>query len=120
MNVQYYKQRLLDLERTLSAQTGRALAEGRGELVDVAHDAGDLSVADEGASEAFSAADQASATLQQVVAALARIDDGTFGQCVVDGEPIDEKRLEALPWTPYCRRHEELLEAASDAKMPTL
>jgi RNA polymerase-binding transcription factor DksA len=88
--------------------------------VDSAHDAGDLGVADEAASEAFSAADQASATLQQVVDALDRVDSGTFGLCVVDGEPIDEKRLEALPWTPYCRRHEQLLEGGSSARMPTL
>ena len=40
MNVQHYKQRLLDLEKSLSARTGRAVAEARGELIDVAHDVG--------------------------------------------------------------------------------
>jgi len=29
----------------------------------------------------------------------------------VDGEPIDEKRLEAMPWTPYCLKHQQLREA---------
>lgn len=32
----------------------------------------------------------------------------TYGICIVDGEPIDEGRLEAVPWTPYCRKHAEL------------
>ncbi len=113
MNVQRYKERLLDLKTRLSAQTGRAMANGRREFLDSAHDAADASVADERASEAFSEADQDSATLRQVIDALARVDNGTFGQCVVDGEPIDEKRLEAMPWTPYCRRHEEEREASS-------
>ncbi len=117
MNVQHYKERLLDLRKTLSARTERALAEGREELVDVAHDAGDLSVAGGAASDAFSAAGQASSTLQQVVDALARVDNGTYGLCVVDGEPLDEQRLEAVPWTPYCRRHEALLEASPDGSV---
>ena len=41
-----------------------------------------------------------SAILAQVRAALARIADGTYGRCTVDGGPIDEKRLESVPWTP--------------------
>jgi DnaK suppressor protein len=58
--------------------------------------------------------------LTQVREALQRIDAGTFGRCVVDGEPIDEKRLQALPWTPYCLEHQESLEAAAPPKSLTL
>ncbi|HLV79529.1 MAG TPA: hypothetical protein VKT32_04580 [Chthonomonadaceae bacterium] len=36
--------------------------------------------------------------LDQVNAALARIDDGTYGLDEVTGEPIPVKRLRALPW----------------------
>ena len=53
MNVQHYKQRLLDLEKTLSARTGRAVAEAREEFLDVAHDVGDASTADEVAPSNF-------------------------------------------------------------------
>jgi DnaK suppressor protein len=49
----------------------------------------------------------------QVREALQRIEDGTFGRCVVDGEPIESKRLEAIPWAPCCVKHPSLLEAAS-------
>jgi RNA polymerase-binding transcription factor DksA len=45
--------------------------------------------------------------------ALQRIEAGTYGQCLIDGGPIDPKRLDAVPWTPYCIRHGKLLEAAS-------
>ena len=49
-------------------------------------------------------------TLHKIEQALSRIEDGTYGRCVADGEPIDEKRLEAVPWTPYCRKHQSELE----------
>ena len=120
MNVRQYKDRLLELEKNLSARTGRAVADGRGEFLDSAHDVGDASAADEAASEKFSEADRDSILLKQVRDALARVDAGTFGTCLVDGGPIEEKRLDAVPWTPYCLKHEALLEASSDSKTPTL
>jgi hypothetical protein len=45
---------------------------------------------------------------------------GTFGLCIVDGGPIEEQRLDTVPWTPYCPRHEQSLEASSGSKTPTL
>jgi DnaK suppressor protein len=119
MNVQHYKDRLLDIEKALSARIGRAVADGRGEFIDTAHDVGEASVADEAASEEFADADRDSLVLKQVRDALARVDNGTFGACVVDGGPIEEKRLDAVPWTPYCLKHEQLLEASA-SKTPTL
>ena len=40
--------------------------------------------------------------LVEIQDAIARIDDGTFGVCRGDGEPIPKARLKAIPWTPYC------------------
>ena len=40
--------------------------------------------------------------LAQVEAALARLDDGTFGTCRNCGKPIGAERLEALPWAALC------------------
>jgi hypothetical protein len=57
MNIQHYKQRLLDLEKTLSARIGSEADQGRGELIESAHDVGDVSVADEVASEEFTEAE---------------------------------------------------------------
>ncbi len=39
---------------------------------------------------------------QQVHAAIARIDDGTYGACSTCGEPIGENRLQALPYAIQC------------------
>mgnify|MGYP001088980676 CR=1 FL=1 len=36
-------------------------------------------------------------------AALARIEDGTYGTCVRCGAVISAERLDVLPATPFCR-----------------
>jgi RNA polymerase-binding transcription factor len=41
-------------------------------------------------------------TLRRIQAALARIDDGTYGTCEVCGRPIHEERLRAIPWAARC------------------
>ena len=120
MNIQHYKQRLLDLEKTLSARIGREADQGRGEFIDSAHDVGDASVADEVASEALTEAEHNSDVLQQVRDALGRLADGTFGTCIVDGGPIEEQRLEAVPWTPYCLKHAKGREIAASLRTPTM
>jgi RNA polymerase-binding transcription factor len=48
--------------------------------------------------------------LQEVEAALARIEAGTFGICRTCGQPISEERLEAIPYATQCidcKRSEE-------------
>jgi DnaK suppressor protein len=42
--------------------------------------------------------------LQQIEAALARIDDGTYGKCLECGETIPPERLEILPYATTCVR----------------
>jgi DnaK suppressor protein len=120
MNTQHYKQRLLDFERTLSARIGREGDQGREEFIDAAHDAGDASVAEERASEEFTEAGHDADVLQQVRDALGRLADGTFGKCIVDGGPIEEQRLEALPWTPYCLKHAQGREIAASLRTPSM
>jgi RNA polymerase-binding transcription factor len=40
--------------------------------------------------------------LDDIDAALRRIDEGTYGTCTNCGKPISEERLEALPWASLC------------------
>jgi RNA polymerase-binding transcription factor DksA len=42
------------------------------------------------------------ARLRDVDDALRRLDDGTYGRCVVCGKQIPVERLELVPETPYC------------------
>lgn len=41
-------------------------------------------------------------TLEETVAALARVDTGAFGICERCGREIAQARLQALPYTRYC------------------
>ena len=43
------------------------------------------------------------AEIPQIRAALARIADGSYGDCTRCGAEIPQARLDALPWTPICR-----------------
>jgi Prokaryotic dksA/traR C4-type zinc finger len=48
--------------------------------------------------------------LRAVEAALGRIREGNFGQCLSCGNEIGGARLEAVPWTPYCIQCQEDFE----------
>jgi DnaK suppressor protein len=52
------------------------------------------------------------ALLASVDAALKRISDGTFGDCLNCGQEINSKRLEAIPWVRYCITCQELIHGA--------
>ena len=41
-------------------------------------------------------------TLEAIEAALARLDEGSYGVCVSCGDPIAPRRLEALPFSTGC------------------
>ena len=51
--------------------------------------------------EALGASDLAE--LRRIDAALARVEDGTYGDCLQCGEPISAERLAVLPATPLCK-----------------
>jgi DnaK suppressor protein len=48
--------------------------------------------------------------LGMVEAALGRVRDGCYGQCLFCHEEIGGKRLAAVPWTKYCLECQEKLE----------
>ena len=54
----------------------------------------------QGANRALSG--QLSENLAEVERALAKMDEGTYGQCEVCGKDIAEPRLEAMPATRFC------------------
>jgi DnaK suppressor protein len=49
-------------------------------------------------------------TLRLVEEAMDRLSDGSFGECTNCGDEISPKRLEAIPWAPYCIKCQELME----------
>jgi len=96
MNLGDYKQRLLKLEQDLATRLRSEVDTARDTRDDQA-EPGDLAHVEEMKGEYFALAQSDSAILAQVRAALARIDDGTYGYCEETGEPISLRRLEARP-----------------------
>ena len=52
-----------------------------------------------------STAESLQKTLNEIYGAQDRIEAGTYGRCVVGGEPIPEGRLEFRPWAATCVEH---------------
>jgi RNA polymerase-binding transcription factor DksA len=42
---------------------------------------------------------------RRITTALERLDEGTYGQCMVCGTTIDDERLDARPEALTCREH---------------
>ena len=52
-------------------------------------------------------AEEARQNLVYVNEALSRIENGTYTECEVCGEPIQEERLKAVPYATLCMEHAE-------------
>jgi DnaK suppressor protein len=113
MNVQHYKERLLARERELVEEATRFDREGRQSRTAEVEDSIDVVTSTESKAANFGIGDLATRTLQQVRAALQRIQDGSYGTCVDCGRTIDSARLDAVPWTPYCREDQEKHDRAA-------
>lgn len=58
----------------------------------------------------FSLSDAERNLLMQIEEAFNRMKDGSYGTCTNCGATIGEKRLTAVPWTPFCIDCQELQE----------
>lgn len=106
MNFEHYRQRLLAEEQAAFTRLDRAVASVTEPSDGVPHDTADESSSRELMYQQLAQAEAARSLLNQVRDALDRIENGTFGKCAEDGEPIEEARLEAVPWAAYCERHD--------------
>jgi DnaK suppressor protein len=102
VNIERFKQRLLDKERELVSDITRRATEARASGEPDVGDHADAATSSEGVSEALQEDTLASQTLVQVRDALRRIENGSYGKCIDCGRQIEPARLEAVPWTPYC------------------
>jgi DnaK suppressor protein len=110
MNTEHFKKLLLtkrrELQSTLRALEREGSAAGEAEVRDSTDDA----TASQAASDSLEAATVLSQTLEDVQDALRRMEDGSYGKCIVCGREIEPARLEAIPWTPYCLEDQEKLD----------
>lgn len=89
-----------------------AAADAAAEVSDFKDAAGDEAAAAVTDAQAAQAAHE----LEQVMAAVRRLQDGSYGECTGCGAVIDPRRLQALPATPYCTACQEAREHAGSAQ----
>lgn len=105
-----YKERLLQQKKTLEHSTLKAVEQGRKTVAEDAQDSADQAVFSYQKELLFSRGTHDHGQLSLVQRALDRLKEGSFGECAHCGTQIGPKRLEALPWTPYCIACQERVE----------
>lgn len=95
-----------ELVQELSAARARASAETFERLAGEVADAGDASVADTERDGVSAERERDTVELREVRDALARMDAGTYGLCLVCGQPIPRERLRAFPTARYDVEHQ--------------
>ena len=115
MDQQDARQQLEQMLREIDSTAAILEAEGAGDSSEISHvdqhpadTASEITDADDQANLLVHAADQK----EQVVAALARLDAGTYGICVDCGQVIPDARLEVRPEAARCIADQEKAEAA--------
>lgn len=116
MDTQATRATLEQLMAELDSATQTLESEGAGETSELSHvtqHPGDVGtdVADNDRELAvLEAADDRRA---DIAAAVARLDNGTYGTCVVCGNPVEEARLEFRPESARCLADQQAYEAES-------
>lgn len=76
----------------------------------------DVAAEDSQAAVTEVATEKAARELRDIAAALRRIDEGEYGLCEDCGDPVDERRLLALPATRYCTSCQSVHERPKPVK----
>src|SRR6266478_3434104 len=96
--VAYFRKRLVEKQRQLVDEVGRSALYGKDQEDDSIKDLGDQANTAYNREFIFELGNGDRRLLREVVTALQKLDEGSFGSCERCGEPISDKRLEALPF----------------------
>jgi DnaK suppressor protein len=105
-----YEERLRNHQQQLERSMLATVEQGRQSVAEDTLDTADQAVFSYQKEMIFSQGTEGHSQLSLVRLALERLEDGSFGECMNCSSQIGEKRLEALPWTPYCIECQEKIE----------
>ncbi|HVW75977.1 MAG TPA: TraR/DksA family transcriptional regulator [Alloacidobacterium sp.] len=100
------RQQQAQIERSMMT----AVQQGRQTVTDDAQDVADQAVSSYQKELLFTQGTNGHSQIGLIRLALERIREGGYGECINCGTMIGAKRLEALPWTPYCIDCQEKIE----------
>jgi RNA polymerase-binding transcription factor len=106
----YYKKKLQARREELVRAISRTEQEGREADEDPTVDLADKAANSYTKEFLFGQTHNDRALLQLVDDALRRIKEESFGQCISCEQELQQKRLEAVPWTRYCINCQEKQE----------
>ena len=109
MQVEYFRQKLLDWKKSLLAQSQDTLEELRQGGLNQPDELDRASMETDKALD-LRTKDRARKLISKINDALKRIEDGTYGYCEETGEPIGVERLEARPVATLSIEAQELHE----------
>jgi len=105
-----FKKRLLEKQHQLHEEVGRTALYGKDQEDDSIKDLGDQANTAYTREFFFELGNGDRRLLRDVVLALQKIEDGSYGTCERCSEPIAEKRLDAVPFARYCINCQRLVE----------
>ncbi len=105
----YFKERLRQKQLALNYMVQRTEGYGREKEPDI-QDVADMAVESYTKEFMFGKSSGDRHILLMISEALDRIEDKTYGVCVNCENPIQPKRLEAVPWARHCIQCQGLLE----------
>ena len=106
----YFKKRLEARQQELRQAVSRNQQDGRSADEEATQDIADRAASSYNKEFLFSQSNNDRQLLMLVDSALARLREGSFGECVSSGKEINAKRLEAVPWTRHCIECQEKAE----------
>lgn len=105
-----YRRLLEEKKAALSAEIAKTRIAEEETTEEATQDIADKAVSSYTREFLYSLTDGERHTLLRIDDALLRIDAGTYGFCVNCNTAMAEKRLNAVPWAPYCLDCQELAE----------
>ncbi len=108
--LEQFRKRLEDRQLELRKTVSNRQQDGRNQGEDIAQDIADRAASSYNKEFLFTQSTNERQMLGMVDSALARIREGTYGECINCGNEINAKRLEAVPWTRYCIECQDKLE----------
>ena len=116
--LEHFKKKLLEEKKKVLEELGdlqssnlmQTIADQSGEVSKYSYHLGDTSSLSYGREFSMGLAERQSKYLEQVDQALQRIEDGSYGICLITGEIIPVERLEEVPVAKYSVKGKEILE----------
>ena len=105
-----YRKLLQEKKAVLSAEIAKTRSAEEETTEESTQDIADKAVSSYTREFLYSLTDGERQTLLRIDDALLRIDAGTYGFCVNCNTAMTERRLNAVPWAPYCLDCQELAE----------